>query len=305
MIRTARPGLAALFAALLAVSLASTAPAAAQTTARRSQQPSPEPRVESQGRVDANAEQTREMLYGVLEDYPPSLATVLKLDTSLLTNSAYLEPYPALATFLAEHPEVARNPDYFFARISGGGYAVDARTRERREAYEMLGAYLAGFAVFVAFVAFLGIVVWLIKTVLDQRRWNRLSKIQAEVHTKLMDRLASNDELLTYVQTPSGRRFLESGPSPLPAESAAPAIGAPFSRILWSVQAGVVLTIAGIGLMLVSRRFLVDSEPAHFFFVIGMLTLALGAGFVVSAAAAYAISRKLGLVDRPAATDHA
>ena len=57
--------------------------------------------------------------------------------------------------------------------------------------------------------------IWLIRTTLEQRRWSRLSKIQAEVHSKLMDRFSSNDELLTYVQTPSGRRFLESGPSPL------------------------------------------------------------------------------------------
>ena len=304
MSRTARSRAA--FTAFICLALWFPATVADGQTVSRvppAQEPSPQrDQVERQGRVDGNAEQTRELLYTVLTNYPPSLASVLRLDPSLLDNSSYLAPYPRLAEFLAEHPEVARNPDYFFARISQGGYAVDARTRERRESYELLGDYLAGFAAFLAFLAFLGIVVWLIKTMLDQRRWTRLSKIQAEVHTKLMDRLASNDELMTYVQTPSGRRFLESGPSPLP--EAAPAIGAPFSRILWSVQAGVVLTVAGLGLMFVGGQFVADSEPAHFFFVIGILTLSLGAGFVVSAAAAYALSRKLGLVDKPA-PDHA
>jgi hypothetical protein len=303
MTRTACSRLCLAAPAVLAVSLAFASPTAGQTAPRP--QPGPQSQVERQVRVDTSAEQTRQMLYDVLENHPPSLAAILKLDPSLLTNDAYLTPYPALQSFLAEHPEVARNPEYFFARISGGGYVEDARVRERREAYSMLGDYLAGFAGFVSFLAFLGVVIWLIRTVLDQRRWNRLSKIQAEVHTKLMDRLASNDELLTYVQTPAARRFLESGPSPLPAEAAAPVIGAPFSRILWSVQAGVVLATAGLGLMLVKRQFAADSEPAYFFFVIGTLTFALGAGFVVSAAAAYALSRKLGLVDRPAAPDHA
>lgn len=303
MIRTARPLSLAAIAVLLIAGLAWPGEAA-QAARSAGQQASPqrEPVESREPRVDGNAEQTREMLYGVLENYPPSIASVLKLDPSLLTNSAYLAPYPRLAAFLGEHPEIARNPDYFFARISTGGYAIDARTRERRENYEMLGDYLAGFGAFLAFLTFLGIVVWLIKTILEQRRWNRLSKIQAEVHTKLMDRLASNDELMTYVQTPSGRRFLESGPSPL--QEPTPAMSAPFSRILWSVQAGVVLTVAGLGLMLVKRQFGADSEPAHFFFIIGILTFALGAGFVVSAAAAYALSRKLGLVDKPAA-DHA
>lgn len=117
---------------------------------------------------------------------------------------------------------------------------------------------------------------------------------------KLMDRFSSNDELLAYVQTPSGRRFLESGPSPL--EETPRTMGAPFSRILWSVQAGVVLLITGIGLLFVSGRSI--EETREFFFICGCLAVALGAGFVVSAVASYALSHKLGLFVR-STTDHA
>jgi hypothetical protein len=134
----------------------------------------------------------------------------------------------------------------------------------------------------------------------NHRRWTRLSKVQYEVHNKLLDRFTSNDDLLAYVQTPAGKRFLESAPIPLQDE--APTLSAPFSRILWSVQAGVVLTIAGFGLLYVSTRFI--DEPAQFFMVIGVLSVALGGGFIVSAAAAYVLSRKLGLLDPPA-THHA
>jgi uncharacterized membrane protein len=74
-------------------------------------------------------------------------------------------------------------------------------------------------------------------------------------------------------------------------------IGAPLSRILWSVQAGVVLAIAGAGALFLSGRML--DEASQFFYVIGVLALALGAGFVVSAVASYALSRKLGLFDAP------
>ena len=38
--------------------------------------------------------------------------------------------------------------------------------------------------------------------------------------------------------------------------------------------------------------------------VIGVVTLSLGGGFIVSAIAAYGLSRKLGLLD-PAPVDHA
>jgi len=38
------------------------------------------------------------------------------------------------------------------------------------------------------------------------------AKVQAEAHTKLLDRLTSNDELLAYVQSSAGSRFLQSAP---------------------------------------------------------------------------------------------
>ena len=74
-------------------------------------------------------------------------------------------------------------------------------------------------------------------------------------------------------------------------------MGAPFSRILWSVQAGIVLTIAAAGLLFLSWRM--DADVSAFFLVIGVVTLALGGGFIASGAAAYAISRRLGLLNRP------
>jgi hypothetical protein len=124
--------------------------------------------------------------------------------------------------------------------------------------------------------------------------------VQYEVHSKLLDRFTSNEDLLAYMQTPAGRRFLESAPIPLPDEPRS--MSAPFSRILWSVQAGIVLVLTGIGLLYVSSTFV--DEAAQFFMVIGVVTLALGGGFIVSALAAYGLSRKLGLLD-PVPVDHA
>jgi hypothetical protein len=152
----------------------------------------------------------------------------------------------------------------------------------------------------MVFLVVTSVLVWLIRLVVTHRRWNRLSKAQFEVHSKLLDRFTSNDELLAYIQTPAGRRFLESAPIPLQDES--PSLAAPLSRILWSVQAGVVLAIAGAGVLGVSTQFI--DEPGQFFMVLGIVTVALGVGFVLSAYAAYVLSRRLGLFDRTA-SDHA
>jgi hypothetical protein len=267
--------------------IAQTAPAERQPS--RTQAPS------SSYATLTDAESTRAQLVDLLKKHPPAVARVLKLDPSLMRDESYLNTYPMLRDFLKEHPEIPQNAAYYFDSVYEGSW----EPRNRR--MEMIEGTLAGIAAFTALIIVLSTLVWLVRTVLEQRRWSRLSKIQAEVHSKLMDRFSSNDELLTYVQTPSGRRFLESGPSPLEPESPR-TVSAPFSRILWSVQLGIVLLVAGGGLLYVSGETV--EEAREFFFIFGSLTVALGAGFAVSAAASYLLSRKLGLLE-PSPSNHA
>ena len=244
--------------------------------------------------VAANSEQdaraTRDRLVELLQTYPPTLGLVLRMDPSLLDSPNYLATYPALAAFLAQHPEVAHNPDFFLERmrVDRAGYD-DPRYRARQEFYSLL----SGVAAFSAFLVVTAVIVWIIRLIVHQRRWNRMSKVQFDTHAKLLDRFTSNEDLLAYVQTPAGRRFLEA--TPIPMQDEPRAIAAPLSRILWSVQAGVVLAVAGLGLLYVSSRF--SEEPAEFFMVVGVITIALGVGFMMSAVAAYALSRRLGLME--------
>jgi len=241
---------------------------------------------------DRDASETRERLAELLSKYPPSLGRVLKMDPTLLSNPDYLAPYPVLAGFLAQHPEVAHNPGYFLARVPGGDGAerpLDARG----EVMALWRSMLDAISVFVVFLTVTLSLVWLIKTLLDWRRWSRLSRVQAEVHAKLLDRFTANEDLLAYIQTPAGRRFLESGP--VLTEAGPRPLGAPVSRILWSFQAGIVLVVGGLGLVYVSGRVL--PEVGQGLSVMGVLAIALGIGFVLSGAAAWLISRRMGLFE--------
>ena len=131
------------------------------------------------------------------------------------------------------------------------------------------------------------LVVWFVRMVITSRRWNKLSKVQTEVHSKLLDRFTANEDLLAYMQTQAGRSFLES--APLPRRAIRPV--ARRSRAS-SVRAGGSRAPAdGIGLLYVSGTFI--DEPAEFF-VIGVVALALGAGFIISAVAAYACQESSG-----------
>jgi hypothetical protein len=134
-----------------------------------------------------------------------------------------------------------------------------------------------------------------IRTTIDYRRWNRLTKVQTDVHTKLVDRFTSNEELLAYVQSPAGSKFLESAPILLDAGPRT--MGAPLGRILWSGQAGMVLAALGIGLEMVAGR--VSGDVAEQLHVLGVLAIALGLGFVISAIISFVISHRLGLIVTP------
>src|SRR4029450_7147364 len=60
-----------------------------------------------------NAEETRDRLRQVIEQYSPSLFEVFRHDPTLLRNDQYLASYPGLAAFLKQHTEVRHNPTYF------------------------------------------------------------------------------------------------------------------------------------------------------------------------------------------------
>jgi hypothetical protein len=249
---------------------------------------------------DGNAEETRRRLYEVLQQYPPSLREVLRLDPSLLTSPTYLEPYPALAEFLDQHPEVAHNPGFFipdFRQFQGD------RNDPKMAIVRTIEESLAGLALLIGFLTVIGTIAWLLRTLIEHRRWLRVSKTHTDTHTKLLDRLTSNEDLMAYMQSSAGRRFLEAAPIPLGAGPRA--LSAPLGRILWSAQLGFVVAFAGAGVIIASRRFAVNptfSEIELPLFVIGATAVAIGVGFIVSAGVAYGLSHRLGLLNPTSTT---
>jgi hypothetical protein len=186
----------------------------------------------------------------------------------------------------------------------GEGPAYREASAEYRSS-ENFKEVLVGIAAFTGALIFLSVLCWVLKTIIDHRRWLRVSKVQSEVHSKLLDRFTSNQDLLAYIETPAGRHFLESAPISL--QPGPRSLNAPVGRILFSVQAGVVLAAAGVGLNAVSRTMSFQ-EVAQSLSVVGALALAVGIGFVVSAVVAYLLSRQLGLLNHntlPSRSDNA
>jgi hypothetical protein len=247
-----------------------------------------------------SADQTRNEFRQVLRQFPPALGRVLVLDPTLLTNKGYLEAYPALLQYLSSHPEIARDPTYYLRDFVESAYSferepVDPDVAVKREAVIMWRNMFESVMIFAGFTMFALALGWIIKYIVDHRRWLRTTKTQSEVHTKLLERMTSTEDLKSYMESEAGQRFLQA--SPLAMEAAnQQTVGAPFSRILWSVQVGVVMIALGIGFLFVRRGL--ETEVQQMIGAWGTLAIALGVGFAISAGASYVISSRLGLLDQ-------
>jgi hypothetical protein len=132
-------------------------------------------------------------------------------------------------------------------------------------------------------------VVLAIRLVVSNRRRIQIATLHAELHRHLLEKFGSASEALQYLQSDAGKSVLDA----TLVEQANP-----FGRVLGSVQAGLITLGAGIA-MLISQRVIRDGDAADGFYVMGMLGLMIGIGFLASAAISYVLIRRWGLVSRP------
>ncbi len=276
---------------VLTIALVSALPVAAQTVAAQSPQARVAP-IAPAVVVEQNAPQTMKQLHQVLSQYPPSVREILRLDPSLLNRSDYMASYPMLGAFLAQHPTIARNPAYYFGQASmNDDSPANSSVRVAHEIGEMMwGVY----TVLIVATIF-GVLGWIVRQILDYRRWIRASAAQKDVQGKLIDRLTSSQELLTYIESPAGRRMLEGV---VPGDALAPQrVAAPVNRILWSIQVGVVLIVVGAAVWMLFPGA-ADPDVVQAFRFLGAVVVAFGAGFVLSALVSWVLSIRLGLMTR-------
>jgi hypothetical protein len=253
---------------------------------------------EFEGKQGVN--KTRGELYILLQRYPPRLGEVLRMDHSLLNNESYLQPYPELRTFLQQHPEVIRDPDFFVGNSSDEVDQLRARLEDayRRNNSPLQDLFRTAVPLAVFFTTVIAL-MWIIRSVADHRRWLRVWRAQSEAHSKLMDRLTNNEDMLAYLQTPAGKRFFESSSMPIDFSSPPARASVPGGRIIWSVQLGLLLLLGGISMLFVRIEGLQPGESGVVHFM-SAVAIGLGISFILGAVASYMISAKLGLLEEPA-----
>jgi len=236
----------------------------------------------------------------------PTLTSVVARDPSLLSNQDYVSRNnPQLAQFLASHPEIARNPEfYLFTHVDGQGGRRDQALQRavwpeleqpqwhEQSAAERFASDLPGL---LGFACFLGALIWLVRVFLENRRWGRIFKLQSEVHGRLIDKFSSSQELSAYMETEAGKRFLEAAPIPVGFEQEQRMPNA-VARVLTPLQTGIVLVLLGAGFLLLRH---VSPEAGTPMLILGTVAFMPGLGFIISAGVAWVLATRLGLMPEP------
>ncbi len=284
----------AMVQAIVAVLMLFTAVSAAQ--APRATQPVPNPSQMSEKDVAALQDQLLQLVR-----LSPTLAEVVARDPSLLSNAEYVNHNnPELGRFLQAHPEIAHNPDFYLFNNLHGEHEQPSQTLERKlwpamsspEAPRVSLELISDGLPFLVFVCMLLGLLWLTHVLLENRRWNRIFKLQSDMHGKLIERFGTSQEVLTYMGTEAGKRFLEATPIAVGFEPQQP-VPSPVARVLTPLQIGVVMTLLGIGLIFL-RHSIPDGDAP--LLLIGTVVLMPGLGFVISAGITWALARHLGLM---------
>ena len=154
---------------------------------------------------------------------------------------------------------------------------------------------IEGFTIGLLMLAIAGAVIWLIKTLIDHRRWSRLSKIQTEVHNKVLDRCSRTKTCWpTSRRRPGGgsssrRRFrVESPRADRRAARPDPVVGAGGSRAHRARPRHHLVSQNSLEEVAAAARppWAPSSSPSAI-------------GFLVSAVLAYVLTRRFGLMNGP------
>jgi hypothetical protein len=134
----------------------------------------------------------------------------------------------------------------------------------------------------------IGYICWLLVTAVQR---SQRTKLLTQFNGKLLDRLGSVNDFSQFLQTEAGAKFMRD----LASE---PLTTGPQERIMRAAQISAVLICLGLGLLALGFVQALPDRADEGLMTIGVIALSLGIGFAASAATAYRLAAKLGLLRR-------
>jgi hypothetical protein len=141
------------------------------------------------------------------------------------------------------------------------------------------------FAIFFFMLASLGFIAWTVW--LGARRRQAQGQAQTDLQHRLLDKFSSPQEIGDFLQTEGGRRFLQ-GLTPGRRHSG--------KSILLALQIGTVVSLLGSATLSLGIIYPMNRPGvAHPAVIFGLLILAVGIGFLISAGISYRLSKAWGI----------
>ena len=135
-------------------------------------------------------------------------------------------------------------------------------------------------------LAFLYTIAAVITAILESRRRSLAVRMHADLLNRVLDKFGSSRDFVELSESPGGKRLLEAlGSEPN-------GVG---EKILSAVQRGVVLTVLGVGVLLLSLA-VQETALEEFIRIVGGVCLALGLGNLGSSVLSHRLARSMGLL---------
>ncbi len=127
---------------------------------------------------------------------------------------------------------------------------------------------------------------WIVSLLIAAFKNRAHLRAQTDFHNRMMEKFSSADEFAAYLQSEAGKSFFDN----LVNEPATPV-----NKIFGSIQKGAILTLLGVGLFALGKTYTAQ-EGGNIMFVVGVVSLMIGIGFLVSSAISYRLAKTLGII---------
>lgn len=133
---------------------------------------------------------------------------------------------------------------------------------------------------------------WIITSIVTSVKQRANTRTRAEVYNRLIDKFGAAPELVEFLQSDAGLRFIEEHSVDT---------SQPLMKILSSIRLGVSLALVGGGMLVVGNVW--DNTLGKDLYDVislgGTIVLTAGVGFIIAAVISYKLCKSWGLIPSP------
>jgi len=130
---------------------------------------------------------------------------------------------------------------------------------------------------------------WIIASIIRSIKERANTRTRAEIYNKLIDKFGSAPELVEFLRSDAGLRFIEE-------QALEPS--QPLMKIISSVRLGVSLGLVGGGILVVANLWdrTLGEDLYNMSAIAGTVALTAGAGFIIAAMISYKLCKMWGFM---------